>query len=37
MLYSRNKRNIAKEDLDFVENSGSLETFQGFFREDTTK
>lgn len=37
MLYSRNKRNIAKEDLDFIENSGSLETFQGFFREETTK
>ena len=37
MLYSRNKRNIAKEDLDFIENSGSLETFQGFFKEETTK
>ena len=33
MLSSRSKRNIAQSDLDFIEKSGSLDDFQGFFKD----
>lgn len=34
MLSSRTKQNIAQGDLDFIEKSGSLEDFQGFFKDE---
>ena len=37
MLQSRQKRNISQADLDFIENSGSLNEFQGFFKQDCIK
>jgi len=37
MLSSRSKRNIAQSDLDFIEKSGSLDDFQGFFKDPNAK
>ena len=37
MLSSRSKRNIAQADLDFIEKSGSMDDFQGFFKDKQLK
>lgn len=37
MLHSRPKRNIAQSELDFIDKSGSLDDFQGFFKDPSTK
>lgn len=37
MLSSRKERNITQQDLDFIEKSGSLEDFTGFFKDAKVK
>lgn len=33
MLMGRSKRNIGQAELDFIEKSGSIDDFQGFFKD----
>jgi hypothetical protein len=37
MLKGRSKRNIGQAELDFIEKSGSMDDFQGFFKEEGPK
>ena len=37
MLKSRQDRNILQAELDFIDNSGSLGEFQGFFKDKNSK